>query len=254
MIEIKYGGQYEVVDMAGQTVSEAREQFRNEFGIPEQARAKLNGSNVKGSAEPDTVLNDDDKLSFAVAKSRGAYLVGALLLAMAVTGGVFAFGFINASTSLTATIAETNFADVSLSSEISNISWTGFGFFKGAIGGPNGIFNVSPASGYPGDLAVSVTIGNADQLAKRYRVLALKLEMVLTSNNTTVDINENDAADADEDWVMLTLDNGSVSMFPDGAANMIVRVKNGFYITHVTPFGGWTGSASPDLFCEVAQR
>jgi hypothetical protein len=53
---------------------------------------------------------------------------------------------------------------------------------------------------------------------------------------------------------MLTLDNGSVSMFTDGSANISLRVKRGFYITHVHPFGGWQGSATPELFCEVAQR
>ena len=101
MVEIKYGDQFEVTDLAGQTVSEAREQFKAEFGIPDKAKAKLNGSKVKSSAEIDTVLNDDDKLTFAVSRSRMPYLVGALLLALAVTGGVFAFGFINATTTIT---------------------------------------------------------------------------------------------------------------------------------------------------------
>ena len=50
MVEIRYGDQYEVTDLAGQTVNEAREQFRSEFGIPDKARAKLNGSKVKTDA------------------------------------------------------------------------------------------------------------------------------------------------------------------------------------------------------------
>ena len=48
----------------------------------------------------DTVLNDDDKLTFAKSRSTGVYLIGALLLALAITGGVFAAGFINATTTL----------------------------------------------------------------------------------------------------------------------------------------------------------
>ena len=40
MVEIKYGNQYEIIDLAGQTVSEAREQYASEFGIPEKAKAK----------------------------------------------------------------------------------------------------------------------------------------------------------------------------------------------------------------------
>jgi len=255
MVEIRYGEQYEVTDLAGQTVGEAREQFKSEFGIPAKARARLNGFKVKSSAEIDTVLNDDDKLTFAVTRSKGAYLVGALLLALAVTGGVFAFGFINATTSLTATTVNSNFADVTVNTTgVAALTWNAFGFFKGSIGGPHGIFNVTPAVGYTGDLVTTVTLGNADQLVKRYRVLSLQLEMVNATTNATLDINESGVADSN-DWVMLTLENGSISMFTkSGATPMTVRVKKGFYITHVFPQLGWSGSASPDLFCEVAQR
>jgi molybdopterin converting factor small subunit len=254
MVEIRYGDQYEVTDLAGQTVNEAREQFKSEFGIPEKANARLNGSKVKSHTESDTVLNDDDRLTFAVSRSRTPFLVGALLLALAVTGSVFAFGFINASTTLTATTVNSNFADVTVNTTgIANIGWSAFGFFKGSIAGPNSIFNITPAVGYTGDLVTTVTLGNADQLVKRYRQLSLQLQMVDATTNATLDINESGAADAN-DWVMLTLDNGSVSLFTNGGQNMAVRVKKGFYITHVFPFLGWSGSASPELFCEVAQR
>ena len=173
---------------------------------------------------------------------------------MAVTGGIFAFGFINATTTLNATTVNSNFADVTVNTTgIAACTWSAFGFFKGSIPGPNSIFNVTPAVGYTGDLVTTVTLGNADQLVKRYRVLSLQLEMVDATTNVTLDINESGAADAN-DWVMLTLDNGSVSLFTNGGQSMAVRVKKGFYITHVFPFAGWTGSASPELFCEVAQR
>jgi hypothetical protein len=261
MVEIKYGDQFEVSDLAGQTVCEARGQFKSDFGIPDKAAARLNGSKVKSSAELDTVLNDDDKLTFAVARSRTPFLVGALLLALAVTGGVFAFGFINASTTLTATLANSNFADVSVNGTlggqygVGNVTWSGFGYFKGNIEGPQSVFNVQPAPGYTGDLVTTVTIGNAADLARRYRVLALQLEMVYT-NNGSIEINEDSLGN--NNWTVLTLDNGSVSMFTrysdTAGANMTVRIKKGFYITHVYPEAGWKGSAIPELFCEVAQR
>lgn len=259
MVEIRYGDQYEESDLAGQTVSEAREYFKSEFGIPDNAIAKLNGSKVKGNAELDTVLNSDDKLTFDVPRSKGIYLIVAMLLALACTGGVFAFGFINASATITgAAISNTNFAEVSKNTTgLSQIAWTGYGFFKGAItavGNGSPIFNIDTAtSGYTGDLVVTVSLGNADRLAKVYRVLALKLDMGLP-DGSNMDINESGAADAD-DWVMLTLDNGAVSMFPSGAANIsTVRVKSGFYITHVFSSGWAAGSKTPDLFCEVSQR
>jgi molybdopterin converting factor small subunit len=254
MIEIRFKDQHQVTDLAGRTVSEAREQLRKEFNIPDRATIKLNGTKVNASAEFDTVLNDDDKITFTVSRGVGAYLVGAALLALAVTGGVFAFGFINATTSLNATTVNSNFADVTANATGSaNVTWNAYGFFKGSIGGPNTIFNITPAAGYTGDLVTTVTVGNADDLVKRYRVLALQLEMVDEATQTVLDINESGTADAN-DWVMLSLDNGSVSLFTDGSASMSLRVKRGFYITHVHPFGGWQGSATPELFCEVAQR
>src|SRR4030066_219678 len=88
MVEIRYGDQYEVSDLAGQTVCEARELFKTDLGIPNKAQARLNGSKVKPSAELDTVINDDDKLTFAVSRSRTPLLIGALLLALAVTGSL----------------------------------------------------------------------------------------------------------------------------------------------------------------------
>lgn len=261
MVEIRYGDQCEVADLAGQTVSEVREQFRNELSIPNKARAKLNGRKVKSSSELDVVLNDGDKLSFDVAKSKAPFLVGAILLVLAISGGVFATGFINATATLAGTVKNYDFASVSVNTTgISALSWTGYGSYKGSIPIPttNGtpIFNIDTvSSGYTGDLVVTISLGNADQLAKVYRVLALKLTYN-TPNGNVADINESGAADAN-DWVLLTLENGSVSMFPKSAASnnvSTVRVASGFYITNVKPLGGFGGSASPNLFCEVAQR
>ncbi len=255
MVEIKFRDQFEVADLAGKTVSEAREQFHDEFGIPVKASAKLNGETVKGSAEIDTVLADDDKLTFAVSRHVGLYLVGAALLALAVTGSVFAFGFINASTSLNATSVNSNFADVTANATGSNnCTWNAFGYYKGTIGGPNTIFNITPAVGYTGDLVTTVTIANADQLVKRYRVLVLELQMVdNNAPNTPLDVSAGNG----NTYTLLTLDNGSASLFTagtPGSDNMSLQVKSGFYITQAYPFAGWQGDASPTLFCEVAQR
>lgn len=250
MVEIRYGEQFEVSELAGQTVSEARDQFKAEFGIPDKAQAKLNGSKVKAGAEMDTVLTDDDRLTFAVTRSRGVYLIGALLLALAVTGGVFAFGWINATTTLSASIANSNFADVGVNAQSTNISWSGWGFFKGSIGGPNGLFDINPGIGYNGDLVVTVTIGNGDELAKVYRVLALQLDVVDQTTQTEQDVS----AGSGQLWTMLTLENGQASLFIDNISdNMTVRVKRGFYITHAFP-GAWGVGTAPELFCEVAQR
>ncbi len=88
MVEIRYGDYYEVAELAGQSITDARQQFRAELGIPEKARAKLNGRKVDAKLESEISLCDDDKLSFATASGKGAYLAGALLLALAITGSV----------------------------------------------------------------------------------------------------------------------------------------------------------------------
>jgi hypothetical protein len=263
MVEIRYGDQFEISDLAGQTVGEARGQFKSEFGIPDKATARLNGSKVKTKAEIDTVLNDDDKLTFAVSRSKTPFLIGALLLVLAITGGVFTYGFINASTSLDSYAATQDFAAVTANDSANVTLWRPFGYYKGSIVSTNftkgGIFVIdTQTSGYEGDLAVTVSLANADTLAKCYRMLAIQLCMYDSKGNL-LDINESGGASLTEDYVLLTLDNGSVTMFPKGIAGgdiMTVRVKSGFYITHVWKAGNWSdpNAYMPLLFCEVAQR
>ncbi len=108
-------------------------------------------------------------------------------------------------------------------------------------------------------IVVSVSLGNIDELVQMYRVLSLQIQIVdPDSANASIDINESGLGDGN-DWVMLTLSNGTVDMFIDGgdaaSGNFTVRVKKGFFVTQVHP-GAWPGgaSASPDLFAEVAQR
>ena len=264
MVEIRYGEHFEIADLAGLTVSEARAKFQDEFDIPDKAVAKLNSTKVKRNVESDTVLNDDDTLNFVVVRSRVPFLVGAVLLALAVTGGVFAAGFINATATLNASGTLTyNFAEVAANQTAANaLTWNAWGYYKGSIATTdNPVFTVDTAtSNYTGDLVVSVSLGNGGDLAKCYRLMALKIGMK-DSTGTFLNINEDSTSitgNSTSDWVMLTLDNGSVSMFPKGISGgdtMTVVVMKGFYITHARPFSGW-GSAdpSPMLFCEVAQR
>jgi len=255
MVEIRYGENVEKAELAGRSVSEVRELLGEELGIPGKAKARLNGKKIKGSLEEETYLCDEDQLSFVQPRGKGLFLVGAMLLALAATGGVFAFGWINATTTLNAVAATSDFAKVSANTS-DPLTWTPYGFFKGAISGPKPIFDIDTAtSNYTGDLVVTVTLANADELVRCYRVLALKIELVNSSDNSVIDINESGGGDA-EDYGLLTLGNGEVNMFPDGSAgSMTVRVKSGFYITHIYKAANWGSNyEDPVLFCEVAQR
>jgi len=256
MVEIKYSNNYETADLAGRSVSEARDMFRVEFGIPEKAKAKLNGRKIKGNLETGTCLKDDDRLTFAKPVGKGIVFLGATLMALVITGSVFAYGWINATTTIGVTAATSDFAAVSANTA-DPPTWTPYGFFKGSIAGPKSIFDIDTAtSGYTGDLVVTVSLANADELVKCYRVLALKIELVDDTTGNPVDINESGGAGDADDHALLTLDNGAVNMFPNGAAgSMTVNVKSGFYITHIYKGANWGSNyEDPVLFCEVAQR
>jgi len=248
MVEIRYGDQFEISDLSGQTVGEARGQFKAEFGIPDKASARLNGSKVKTNAEIDTVLNDDDKLTFAVSRSRTPFLIGALLLALAVTGSVFTFGWINSTTTLSASLGD-NFANVTENDTV-RTAWFAHGNVKGEIAADTTLFDVERAGGYTGDLIISVGIGNASELTDVYRVLSLQLELINQSTGAPIDISAGNGSE----WTLLTLNNGTVDLFPSvSTVNMTVRIKDGFFITHAKGVA-WDGSAEPEFFCEVAQR
>jgi hypothetical protein len=51
MIEIRYREQFDISDLAGQTVNEARNKFKTEFDIPDKAKAKLNGKFIKANLD-----------------------------------------------------------------------------------------------------------------------------------------------------------------------------------------------------------
>jgi molybdopterin converting factor small subunit len=239
MIEIKYGDQYEVADLAGQTVSEAREQFKAEFGIPDKAKAKLNGSKVKSSAELDTVLNDDDKLTFAVSRGKGAYLVGALLLALAVTGGVFAA----TATSDTVTLGITVDSDLATVNGSTGPGWNVYKRFKGTIDSA-GLFSITPDGDFSGDLLASLYITNGDDLARVYNALVMKIQIF---NNSGANVTEE---------VYLTLDNAAVSLaFNQSTADppYTVNCTGGYFSNFRWSAIPTVAQASPTIFCEVTQ-
>jgi hypothetical protein len=243
MVEIRFQDQFEVTDLAGQTIHEAREQFKSEFGIPDKAKARLNGSKVKSSAEVDTIINDDDQLSFAVSRSRTPFLIGALLLALAATGGVFAFGFLNANVTLSAT-THSDFASVTANT--SGLTFHVWGLYKGTIFANKDLFYIKENPDWTGDLVTTVSFGNAGDLAKYYRAFALHLIMVNSDNGDPVDLGL-----TQQQEVLLSLDYPSVNMFTSGTVNMTVRVKNGYYVAqHFFP---GSGDPSPSIFCDVTQ-
>lgn len=254
MIELKYKDNCTTADLAGCTIAEARAQYRADFGIADRALALLNGKRVRPADEINIVLNDDDVLAFQKAGfSKTAVMVGALVLAMVITGSVFAFGYINASTNLNVTLQDADF--VTVTSNTSNSpNWTVMGMLKSSTG--NGtLFDISTAvSGYTGDFVATVTLTNVDELVKIYRNLTLVIKVVDSANNT-MDINEDNVADS-RDFTLITLENAAavLNIKQAAAGQYTVLLKNGYYIANVHT-GNWANyNGTPQLFCEVAQR
>src|SRR3972149_11992124 len=160
MVQVEYKRATRAAELTGHTVAEVRRLFEGELGFNKKTAAVLNGVRVSAHREGSTVLSDDDTLVFKTVSHRVAFLLGALLLSLAVTGGVFASGFMSGSTTLTgASLAGSNFAEVSVNGTVS-ANWTVLGGVKGATGNAT-LFDIDTASsGYTGDLVLTVSLGN----------------------------------------------------------------------------------------------
>lgn len=181
------------------------------------------------------------------------FLVGALLLALVITGGVFAYGYTTATTEFNVTTGTADFASIT-ADNASLPAWEPYGQFKGQTG-TGTLFTVDTAtSGYGGDLVITVAYANAEQLVEAYRVLNLTLEM-RDSGDGIVDINGDNQTNS-KDIAVLTLGNGSVDLFVTQAApdTYTIELKSGFYNAHAWGVSGWAGNENPQLYAEVAQR
>ncbi len=241
MVEIRYGENYEMADLAGKSVAQAREQYKQEFGIPDKAQANLNSKGIGQKHEPVTALGDNDSLTFAEKSRKGLFFIGAILLALAITGGVFAYGATTTTAGLTLT-AQSDFAEVAAAG--SPPTWDVFGSYKGKVTAGD-LFTVTPDTNWTGDMSVLLTLTNSHELVAAYRILVLEIE-IYDSNASPVQVGTTE---------YLTMANGEVSIefSPTADPPYDVRLTDGFYITHR---GGWTplNAEDPSIFAQVLQR
>ena len=173
------------------------------------------------------------------------YLATALLLALAVTGGLFAYAYTTQTTALSVTGAAADFASVTVNNTVGN--YTVFGSYRGRI--PQGnLFNVTLAANYPGDLEVSVYLDNIDQLSYKYGLLLMRVRFV-DSGNSTVDV--------DGIQKPLSLSNGVVSFTAkDLTANTTyyIQTTGGVYRAFPWAYIGTSGGTyAPSITADVLQ-
>ncbi len=249
MVEISYGEHYELAELAGKSIAEAREQYKSEMAIPDRAQATLNDKPLKRKLESEIRLEEDDELSFEEKeRSRKPLFVTAILLALAITGGLFAYTWTTASVTIAVTTATSDFATVTGNTTGgAAMDYQPFGRYRGNI--PAGtLFNVDPAEGYSGDLEVTVYLSNPDELTQNYRFWMIRLQLTDGSN----------PVDAQGGTQVLSLNNGQASFYwPSAnytdATEYYVEATGGSYIGLPWVGTGWASTYSPLLFCEVTQ-
>ena len=174
------------------------------------------------------------------------YFTTALMLALAITGGLFAYAYTTRTTALSVTDAKSDFASVTVNNTVG--SYSIFGSYRGRI--PQGnLFAVTPAANYPGDLEVSVYLDNIDQLSYKYGLLLMRIRFV-DSGNSTVDV--------DGIQKPLSLNNGVVTFTASTllAANTTyyIQTTGGVYRTFPWAYIGTSGGTyAPSITADVLQ-
>ena len=239
MVEIRYGEHYEMADLAGKSVAQAREQYKQEFDIPDKAKANLNSKGIRQKHEPVTALGDNDSLTFARKSRKGLFFIGAILLAVAITGGIFAYGATTATIGLTLA----DYGDfVAVALPAGQPTWNVFGSYRGSVSTGN-LFTLTPEANWTGDMSVILTLANGQDLVEAYRILVLEIE-IWDSAGTPAQVGTTE---------YLTTGKAEVEFeFSQTTGPYTVQITDGWYVTHR---GGWTtGQEDPTIFCQVLQR
>ena len=239
MVEIRYGEHYEVADLAGKSVAEVRELYKPEFSISDRAKASLNGKQLKKELEPEAKLGDEDKLSFEEKSRRALVVLGALLLTLTITGGLFAFAYTTDTATIGATAVASDYANVS---DNDSISYTFHGRERGTIGGGL-LFDVTRAAAYTGDLEVNVYLSNVDELQKDYGFWMLRLALTDTANASV---------DMEKITQVLSLDSPFVTFIcDDWTEARYVNCLGGTFRAFPSVHG--LGGYDPLIFCQINQ-
>jgi len=172
------------------------------------------------------------------------FLIIAIVAALAITSGVFAFTYTTATTTIGVTAVESDFAEVSANLTGYSAPQV-FGKYSGTW--PTGtMFDIAPASGYNGDLVIQVYLVNSGDLVPYYQHLNMKLEF-----KDSADVIADDQGIAQ----VLNLQNAAVTFdwsSGNGTKPYYVKLTGGGYRLH--KWKTVTGSYQPQLWCEVTQR
>jgi len=180
-----------------------------------------------------------------VGKSKmGRYFVTALLLALAVTGGLFAYAYTTTTAALDVTGGSGDYAQITANMTVPE--YKVFGCYRGKIEAGT-LFNVTPTTDYPGDVEVNVYLDNADELSRNYGLFLLRVTLVDSSDNPQ---------DIEGIAKPLTLHNGVVSFVADNLSagtTYYIKTTGGVYRAFPWTYINNQGVQTPSLTAEVLQ-
>ena len=189
----------------------------------------------------ETGLDADDRVSFPNKRGKRLPLIGAILIDLAITGGLFAYTATTTTVSL-ALSGTSDFAAVTAAG--APPTWTVWGQYKGAVTAGE-LFTVTPEASFTGDMVVQLTLANSQDLVETYRPLVLEIE-IYDSHAVPVQVGTTE---------YLTLGKGDVTIEIDQTGlttPYTVEITGGSYVTNRE---GWTaGSEDPSILCEVIQK
>jgi len=183
---------------------------------------------------------------------RKFFLIVALVLAVVVSGGIFAYTY--TTTSITGAAVTAAGADLATCNKtVSQPDWDSIlddlesdNITRGEV--PTGdLFEVTLHPDYSGDLAVKVHLSNTRNLTKAYQYLNVKLYLEGSTE-----------AGETPNYRLLTLETGlaTFSLEGGGSDNRTLSVTGGGYgLNSRQPLEweeGWT--VTPELYCEITQR
>lgn len=177
-----------------------------------------------------------------IKRKRLMFFIGALLLTLAITLGLFAYGATTATVTLGVS-QEDDFVTVTVAG--SPPTWTTWGSYTGRI--PSGdLFTVTPNAGWTGDMSVILRIANAEDLIECYGILVFEIRI---RDSTTEPLQVGTTE-------YLGLGKGGqiyIDFEQTGhIAPYTVEVMGGYYVTHSG--GGTSGKQNPTIYCQVLQR
>ncbi len=163
------------------------------------------------------------------------YMVIALLIALVVTGGTFAYAATVVANTDLGTLTKVSSAFAAVTAVTDNMTWTD-NVTQDTVGsvGTSELFDVARNSDFTGDMQVTVYLTNSDKLVQAYQ----HLNMVIDATNATPSSS------------LLTLANSKVTFLISGTSSDI-DLNGGTWQTHISYGAG--AEVGPDMWAEVTQ-